>query len=473
MKKFLLILTVTVAALCLAAPAMAELKLTTSGYMDVTGININGNIIDRNFGANNTNDSANSWYQMEMVVNPTLHINDKVRIHGQFTVLERVWTGNAQIAGNGSIDNDGGDYLGNNEFWWERLYLSFPLFGGTLYVGRMGGGGWATSWQDWEDNRDRIKYVRKIGHVVVLGVIEKLAEGDGGAPLTVAPAAADSFDKSYSDTNSYAVGAIVPFSKNIIWKPLFYYIDLQASSPFAPLGQGESGYQAIVMNSLLLKAGPFKLETEINYRWVDYGNWAVNPTTGLMEDWDEGQWSYWVDAGVTFGPAEIALGAFFLEGTDTNNAWENQSLWGIGAEFQPLLLLTSEDCGLLFGNGPNATGVPNGSAVGRSGFQAYYLRAGYKISDSMKLSGILGYVEADEMRAGSHWDLVRSADDEIGWEFDISFEWKFMPNIKYVAEFAYLDAGDYFDTYRFAGNGIGTDVSNDVWGMRHMLVINW
>ena len=117
---------------------------------------------------------------MKMLIQPTLHINDKVRIHSRITILERVWTGNVQVAGNGSFDNDGGDYRGNNEFWVEQLYVSFPLFGGTMYVGRMSGGSWAYPWQNTEDNRDRIKYVRKFGHVVVVGLIEKLAEGDGG-----------------------------------------------------------------------------------------------------------------------------------------------------------------------------------------------------------------------------------------------------------------------------------------------------
>jgi hypothetical protein len=485
MKKFLLILTVTVVALCLAAPAMAELKLTTKGYMDVTGININNNIIDRGIGAGNTNDSAASWYQMEMVVDTVLHINDKVRIFGQFTVMERGWGGNSV-----GTNEDGGafgnaalnqNYRGAHNFWWERLYLSFPLFGGTLYVGRMGGGGWAYPYQDAEDNRDRIKYVRKFGHITVLGVIEQLAEADGAVnglnALTIAPAGGDPFDTSHGDVDSYAVGAVIPFSKNILYRPLFYYIDRQNTAAAAGFG-GADGYTGIFMQGLMIKAGPFKMDAEVNYRWTDRKNVFQNPGPDRIlgtiddlgaEDWDEGQWSYWIDAGVTFGPAEIALGTFFLEGTDERfNRWENRSLWGIGAEFQPLLLLTSEDCGLLW----NSAGVPNGS-VGLSGFEAYYLRAGYKISDSMKLTAILGYMEADEMLAGSHWDGVRSADDEIGWEFDIGFEWKFMPNIKYVAEFAYLATGDYFDTFNFAGNGVGTDVSNDVWGMRHMLVINW
>jgi hypothetical protein len=159
MKKFLLILIVTVVALCLAAPAMAELKLTTKGYMDVTGLNINSNIVDRGVGKGATNDSAASWYQQEMVVDTILHINDKVRIFGQFTVMERGWgAGSAGTLEDGAAAGAiNGNYRGSNNFWWEQLYMSFPLFGGTLYVGRQPGGSWAYPFQDALDNRDRIK----------------------------------------------------------------------------------------------------------------------------------------------------------------------------------------------------------------------------------------------------------------------------------------------------------------------------
>ena len=402
MKKFFLILIATGVALCLAVPAMAGLKLTTEGCMDVKGLSINSNIVDRGRGpakpkepistrkvvppvedtddsANSydTNDSANSWYQQKMVVNTVLHINDEVRIHGRFTVLEKGWGEGAAgalegTAAEGAIN---GNYRSSNNFWWEQLYMSFPLFGGTLYVGRQPGGDWAYPFQDVDVNRDRVKWIRKFGHIVFGAVVEKLAEADGAVngygALTVAPALGDPYDTSAGDTDAYALCAVIPFSKNIVWKPLLYYIDLE--------GAGSGGYAGVVMNALMIKAGPFKLDAEINYRWVDVDNLVGT------NDWDEGLWTYWAEAGVTFGPAEIALGTFFVEGTDTvaGQPWKNQSLWGIGAEFQPLLLLTSEDCGLLW----NASGVFNNSS-GTSGLEAYYLRAGYKISDAMKLSDL-------------------------------------------------------------------------------------
>ncbi len=480
MKKFLLILTVTVVALCVAAPAMAGLKLTTKGYMDVTGININKNIIDRGVpaaGNNNTNDSANSWYNMEMIVNPTLHINDKVRIHARFTVMEKNWGSNmggsyedtSTAGATSNFDN----YRGAHNFWWEQLYMSFPLLGGNLYVGRMSGGGWAYPFQDDADNRDRIKYVRKFGHIVVLGLIEKLIEGDGGNTLNIAQVA-DTFDTSHGDITGYGIGTIIPFSKNVVLKTVLFYYDRQGYSTAAVpvIGLKGRGSTTVWMNGLMIKAGPFRLDTEINYRRTDRDDAFVNLATGLPKDWNEDMWSWWLDASFTFGPAQIGGGWFWLEGTDSVNAWDNKNLWGIGGEFQPLYLFTSEDAGLLF----DASGLPNGSS-GTSGLMAFFIRGAYNISDSMKIDAILAYVEGDEMLRGTHYDGVRTADDEFGWEFDINFTWKFMPNIKYCAGFAYLDAGDYFSEAGgltgIVGNGVGSDMSNDVWALHHKLVINW
>ncbi|PIY22336.1 MAG: hypothetical protein COZ11_13085, partial [Deltaproteobacteria bacterium CG_4_10_14_3_um_filter_51_14] len=134
MKKFFVVLAVAAIALSLAVPAMADIKMTTTGYMNVRGLYLDGNIM--NDSATVENKSSNAWYLMEMVIDPTLHINDKVRIHGRVTVMERVWNGGhgAESDTNsfGITANRGGNYRTEHNFWWERLYMSFPLFGGTL-----------------------------------------------------------------------------------------------------------------------------------------------------------------------------------------------------------------------------------------------------------------------------------------------------------------------------------------------------
>jgi hypothetical protein len=439
MKKIFMILMVAALALALASPAMA-LKLTTKGYMDVTGIFLSGNVVDRGTTSDLKNDSSNAWYQMELVIDPVLHINDKVRIHGRVTIMERNWVGGE------SIGNSGLDHRGANDFWWEHIYLSFPLTGGTMYVGRMGGGKWGYVFNDTDDNRDRIKYIRKFGHVTLLGIIEKLSEGDGGSFLTTAPVAGDSFTQVHSDIDAYALGAVVPFSKNILWRPLLYYISYE---PF-------SGTDLIVMNALTIKSGNFKLDTEINARKRD---WSL-----AGAERDVTQWSGWVDAGMTFGPAELAIGGFLQQGNkETTDPKKNKTVWGVGGDFEPYFLLFSEDVGLLW----NSAGVANGALGGASGFQSFYVRGSYKISDAMKLSGIFGHLRADKM-------VYANVSKDIGNEIDLRFEWKFMPNIAYVIDAGYLMAGGYGEDYtKNVLPGGGVDLTNDVFGVRHMLVINW
>jgi hypothetical protein len=451
MKRFFFGLAVVAVALCLAMPAMADLKMTTTGYMNVRGLYLDGNI--RNFSETIENKSSDAWYQMEMVIDPTFHVNDKVRIHSRVTIMERVWNGGNgaefDTTGFGITANRGGNYRAEHNFWWEQLYMSFPLFDGTLSVGRMSGGAWGFPFQDSESNRDRIKYVRKFGNITILGLIEKLGEGDGAQALTLTPAPGDRFTQSFSDTEAYAVGAVVPFSKDIVWRPLVYYIQHQQAAA------NSSGYTLYISNALGLKMGPFFLDGEINYWNRKFDNF-FNPG-----DLKGDQWAGWVDTGMNFGPAQVAVGGFYLQGEGDKSAADNpkrQSLTTVGEEFQPMLLLFNEDVGLLW----NTAGVPNGT-IGLSGYQAIYLRGAYKLTDTMKLSGLAGYLMADKME-------LENTDDDIGMEFDLKFEWKLMDNLTYVIDGGYLLAGNYFDD---ADGNPNNDLSNDVFGMRHMLEIKW
>jgi hypothetical protein len=482
-------MTTVLVALAFAMPAgAADFKMTWKGYMDVTGYSVSAAPQDVAPGSGNGQDSTNSWYQQELVIQPTFHINDKVRIHNKITIMEREWGGtqggvvayapgtlDSNSVGNGTGGPWGEDQSGAHNFWWEQCYLSFPLLGGTLSVGRMGGGRWGTLYMDDEDNRDRIKYVRKFGHIVVLGVIEKLEENDGGTPLKYNTPGTP-FSSSSSDVDAYAVGAVIPFSKNFIYKPLLYFVDYQTGSvtlgnniaPYANFSARANGATRwLFLQEFLFKTGPFKFNAEIIYVWGD-----IERPRGV-KDLDESQWLWWAEAGFTFGPAEIALGHWYLEGDDESNPLTNDrtGMYGTGNMWEPLLILYSNDIGIF----NDSNGVANGgTGSGNSGFLGLYLRGAYKISDSMKLSAILGWLEADEMNRGTKVDstgaLTRTADEELGWEFDVQFDWKFLPNITYSAAFGYMWAGDYWDD----SDGVfGRDLSNNIYAFMHKLTIQW
>lgn len=459
MKKVLLGVMALAIAFVLAIPAMAEVKLTTTGYMDVKGIMVKENIVnDPTFEA----DSTNAYYKQKMVIDPILHINDKVRIHGRVTVMERFWDGSSSLSATGAGDDvvrsdDRVNYRArNNNFWWERLYLSFPLLSGHLYVGRQSGGAWGTWFQDWDSNRDRVKWVGKIPttNIVFAAGLEKLNEGDGGfvgadykgyraltvdpIPNPAWPLTNDVWSKSYDDTNAYFLGAVIPLSKSLVFKPLLYGIQFQAFE----------GWDYLSCNQITFTSGPFMLDSEINYRVRD---WDVGNVEGAM-------FSGWLEGNYAMGPFTMGLGVFYLQGEDRATGTESDSIWSVGPEFQPYFLFFSEDVGLLW----DTTGVENGS-VGRSGYESLYLKASYKMSETMKLTGVVGYLQASKME-------LSGVDDQLGMEFDLNFEWKLMDNLKYVVDLAYLKAGDYFEDRYTVG---GVDLSNDPYGMRHMLVIQW
>ena len=179
MKKFIVTLIFALAATAfVVAPAAADIKFTSKGYMQVQGLYQSGSPLK-----NNGFEGSNNWYNMEMVITPTLHINDKVRIIGQIRMMERNYSGTAAgdlyaSQANESKYNVWGD--NQNNFWLERLFISFPAFGGNFQIGRRSGGNWANAFGDSDQNRDRILYVRRFGPVTVLGLIEKRDERDGG-----------------------------------------------------------------------------------------------------------------------------------------------------------------------------------------------------------------------------------------------------------------------------------------------------
>ena len=473
MKRFLLMCIVAVMALALATPSMAALKLTSKGRMDVTGIWMSNNIVDQwnagSGGRSNNQDEAIDWFQQELVIDPTLHINEKVRIHARITMLERTWAGRGAATpgpGNG-FEND---YRGSTNFWVERLYLSFPLLGGTLYAGRMSAAMWGYDFYSNNLNGDRIKYVRRFGHIVGILVYEKLGESDDTGIFTQTPqniGASGAYTNTGGDIDLYAVAAIIPITKNIITRQIFVWVNWGGGAR----GGNSEGYDFIAMPTLMIKAGIFKFETEFIWRtrhlddgWIDAGD---NDRTKYIH---VTQCSWWAEAGVHPGPFDFVLGGFWHQGTASRKPWENGSIAGVGGEFQPYLLLFSEDMGLLWNTG----GVPNGS-VGLSGYRSIYFRAGYKINDTMKLYGVYGMLWADKMLYNTSSNLLSADADDVpttpdkflGAELDIGFRWDFMDNLAYVVEAGYLWAGSYWNGYA------GFNADRNVFGMRHMLVINW
>jgi hypothetical protein len=461
MKKALLFCMVLALGVALAAPAVADLKVTSKGYMQVQGLTLSNGIFEKNPSTGEDFGSSNSWYNMEMIMEPILHINDKVRIFARFRMMERNYSGTA--AGELYVtDAAQKEYsiFGNeqNNFWMDRLFLTFPLFTGTLYVGRQSGGNWAYDFGDTDQNRDRIKWVGKIFEKYTMAVVvEKLAELDGGlqAPYFDNALNPDNgYTSSASDVNAYALGFVIPFTKDIVFKPLGYFINYQNGG----LGSTDNNWQFLSLNGLMVNFGPLQFNTEFDYRWANTSN---------PPDLNWSQWAVWGDLAYNMGPFEVALTGFWIQGaSNTGTSKDRTGTFTTGNMYQPLLLMFSEDMGLLYNSG----GVPNGAVQGNSGYQMYGVRGGYKLTDTMKFSGIFGYLDADQMnrfdRPAAFGGASVKPDKNLGYELDGSFQWKLMNNLTYIVEGGYFWAGNYFKDY---SNGHEANI----YGFRNTIRVEW
>ncbi len=462
MKKVLFGLTALFALVAfMAAPAAADLKLTSKGYFQVQGMYMSGN-------PGSGSSDANDWYNMEMIVEPVLHINDKVRIFSSVRIMERNYSGTAagDLYATDAAQNKY-NVFGNqqNNFWVERLYMNLNLFNGDFRVGRMSGGNWAHEFSDTDQNRDRLLYIGKPfgGNITfVILPIEKRDERDGGqqSPTSWATDATQDYTASDNDQDAYAFGLVIPIGKIVLFRPLWYGIRDGQGNLLYGGGNGPS-WTNLSLNGLDFNFGNFKIETEFDYAWGT----SKNVPSANGKDIDFSQWVVWGEASFTTGPFMIAAGGFWIQGDDTNAANNPTSnndriaaLNGTGNLYEPTLLMFSEDMGFFYAS----TGVPNGS-FGTSGYQSFIARGSYKLTDTMKLTAVYEYLKADQMKLKNA--NGKTVDDALGNEFDLGFQWKFMPNVSYLVDAGYFWAGDYFK------DRIGDN--NDVYGVRNTIRVEW
>lgn len=145
----------------------------------------------------------------------------------------------------------------------ERLWLTHQFSTGTkLDVGKMSGGGWATSFYDDVGARYRIKATQFFPWGLLVGVIEKDGE-QGAANPTVKDAENDDFD-------AYAFGAVIKAGPVNI-KPIWFHV--QYGDVVAPSDQEDGD---LIRNLLQLGVdgsfGMIGFEMEVNNDDYDYDN---------------------------------------------------------------------------------------------------------------------------------------------------------------------------------------------------------
>jgi hypothetical protein len=147
--------------------------------------------------------------------------------------------------------------------------------------------------------------------------------------------------------------------------------------------------------------------------------------------------------------------AFFSGDADPTNDEDSGFEYGVGDNWRRLFILTSDEDPVLCENlggvgnlstagGASAYTDPDDGKTYRGGANIYYAGANFMPMENLQLGLVVGYADADEVPEG--------VEDDYGYEYDLTLNWKIYDNLTYSAIVAYLDAGDIWKSVGPAGD---------------------
>ncbi len=356
---------------------------------------------------------ADAFYIYSFKLLPTLQVNDKISMHGEFRFADRDVFGLTDRAQFNPVST--ADDLGGRVIDTYTLYMQWMSPWGKTQLGRTPAGTWAGKFFNSTRQGDRIKWYPNMlpenwGSLIFL---EKLTEQDAGTY-----GSDDDRDAYYVDLSYTA-----PFGKTIgaLW--VVRNAQNTASDPYTTTnfwGYGDYTFGAI------------------SFEWeLDWGFGDANATD------DKKSLGLYGDLGYKMQDWNFGVMAFYASGDDDPTDGDVESAMsnvnGTGKDFNPFQILTGDYMGILNGDNPLAGNSINNAikiGSGNAGVLAVKGYAGFAMSPALSVNGYVGYAQADAEPAGY--------DSDYGIEAGIGFSYKVMDNLTYGAHFSYLWTGDYF-----------------------------
>jgi hypothetical protein len=442
MKKFLVVLLSLGLIVAFGATASAaDVKFSGSYY--VVGLyGDNPGLIDQVGGTSR----ASFWQRFRVM--PVFQIAEGLSLTGRFDAMEKGW-GNTNWKGGADDMNQSrketqsfGNPNVQENFEWERGYMTFMTAIGQFDIGYQQSGKWGTDFLDDEKSRPRIKLTTKAGPVTMLFVYEKQFESvyssQAGFATTVD-----------TDNENYAVGAIYAFKGGNAGL-LYKFTD----NRYNRLNSGYASKLHYLAPYMKATFGPVYVEAELDYM---FGKAArMDSGTG---DVDADCYAGYVKVRADMGPAYFGGYVMYTPGKDIGDPtkkkdWTNAS--GNGSQ--------DLDAGIMLGNdwlqtwagqGGNGSAFKYDSAKYNS--IIYGAFAGFKPTPKLTLEAMLLYAQRDKIEEAAQ---VRQNDSKkLGTEFDITASYKIYDNLTYMVGAAYLFTGDAFKGY--GANSVDNKVSND------------
>jgi len=360
------------------------------------------------------------WYQHEFRLDPTLTINDKIRVRMDIRLIDSntVWSTDT-----GDGNNDGGN-LDINKLW---LIYDSPI--GKFEIGRRPGGSWGLDFVSSSTNADRIFWHLPTGDGPMKAYVftEKVAEIDMAPGVDSDGPLVSGFNGA--DVDYYEAGVGYKTDAVTVWGGLGTKQQDKSINLWRVKAWGQ------------IAAGPGAIVFEGDYKFGDHQGYDSN---GMWQDdaVDYNSYAALVAFAGKAGNISYLAGVATISGDNDSDAQEDSAYdpsHGTGDDFEPLYILTGATANVL--NGDNG----GTNIVRQSGAIAAVATADYAASEDLTLHGGIGWGMADDEPSG--WD------DAYGWELDAGMAYKLYQNLTYELHFGYWFVGDFAE----AGGALETE----------------
>lgn len=424
MKKVLsTVLALGIVAGAASMAAAADPVFTMSGFYTLDGIYATNYTAT---GINKTTQAANqavnvhgldpdktaAFFQQNLRINPKLAVNDKVDMFSEIRLMDdQVWG-----TGAGSADPNA---TNNRQLDFKTLYMEYKSPVGKLRAGRVPFGSYGTSqFIDSATSQDGLAFFADIAKPFNATLVyNKLSETDAFA------AAANDQDSDYYDGRfGYDDGA------------LNAALSLRTTQNHAAAATTDNKHS-------IRGFGKYNIDKSM-FVEVEFDHVFGNKTVDNVSDVDYQSSALFGHFGGTFSGVSAGVLAWWLTGDDDKTDTTNNAYGHSGADFQPLMIATGKQFGLLNGDRSSIYNTTSAVFAGQNivqdaGVKAIGAYVSYPVSPELTVVGVLGSAWADNAMAG--WD------SHMGWEGDVTGSYKLLDNLTYSVGAGYFATGDFFD----------------------------
>jgi hypothetical protein len=450
MKKLLVVLLSLGLIVAFSAAASAtEMKI--GGKYEIEGAYLNNPTVVDEGGYSR----AAFWQRVRF--EPVFTVADGLTFTARMDALEKQWGNTTWRTGQDDLTSSRvqtkSTTVANNSkiqenFEWERGYMTFKTKYGTIQAGYQVVDQWGTQFNDANTTRPKVLWSNPFGAFTLMAVYEKVYDHDyvNGA-IT---------GKVDADIDTYALAGIYR-GKGIEAGLLYKYYNSAyqrlAATPYR---------QAATQVSPYLKAtfGPVYVESEIAY-W--FGKAAKYDDAGT-NDVDIKSWGAYLKGQYNMGPAYFGAQFLYTQGNDFTDASKtNDKGDGTNAtmakDWNPTLIMLGDSylTDILPGGSAYDSGNFSSKKNALAGMVIYNFFGGFNPTPKLNVEMGLTFASFDKKpRVGNTLAGAEYVSNTIGTELDLTATYKIYDNLSYMVGAGYLWTGD-----AFKANNAAAKVGND------------